>query len=372
MTDQIFTDQDVELDLEIEEMVDDVRGIVRLNQSRVQELLDVYGDENPQFPVLRVRAGETSGNGNNWPDSILTSVAEQINTNEKPGFFGHIRPADRGYVFPDPQTIWLGAVVKQEKGKPTLYVKGYNIPGTQAQKHVRSGLVKTASWMGKASGKVVNGVRMIERFALESIDWARPGAAGMDARVVAIATEMEGGDKEMDWSKVTLEELEREAPALFTLMRNKVEGEQSKVVSEMEAKVTEHEAHVTLFAKLREVLGIDDKTDVLEAVTEVVEKVDNMSAKTLKDKIGDILTSKVKNEKARSTILRLVDVSEMEGLSDDDLKTKVEGLFDSDEDIKAVVSEMSSGPAPLASGRHRGSGGNVSDSTHTRQSVKKL
>lgn len=364
MADQVFTDVPVELEFEVSEMVGDVSQVVRLNQNRVQELLDDYEDDKPQFPILRVTAGEVSGSGNHWPDSILANVAEQINSDEKPGYWGHVKPDDRGYVFPDPETLWLGATVKNESGKPVLYVKGYNIPGGRARRH-RS-LARVTSWAGKASGRVVSGVRNVEKFVLESIDWARPGSQGMNARVIAFATEMKGGEKDMaevDLSKVTLEDIKSGNPALFTLMRNQVEAELN--VSEMKDAQDQLSERDTLIDKLRKLLKIDDKADIEEAIVTMVEQVDNLGATTLKEKVATYLSEKFKGddkEKARKTLLRLLPVTEMEGLSDEDLKKKVDETLDSDEEIKEVVTEMIQAPAPLARGTRSGGGDKVGSS----------
>lgn len=136
MADTIFTDEPVSVFLDVSEMeiTEDVTEIVKLDKGRVTELLADYKDEHPQFPILRVEGG-LSGNGNNWTDKMLADIAEQINRDEKPGFWGHIPPALKGYIFPDVETLWLGAKVKTEGGKKVLYVKGYNHPESKARRH---------------------------------------------------------------------------------------------------------------------------------------------------------------------------------------------------------------------------------------------
>lgn len=338
----------VDLDIEVSEMASDAGHIVKLNKVRVQELLDEYEDEKPQFPILRIESG-VSGNGNNWPVSVLESVCEQINSDEKPGYWGHIRPEDRSYVFPDPETLWLGATIKAEGGKNVLYVKGYNLPGSKARRH-RS-LAKVTSWAGKGSGKIVNGVRMMEKFALESIDWARPGAAGMSAHVVGFATEMEGSENQVDWSKITLADIERENPSLLALMQQKVEGAHKDSITEMEADAEFGKEAKGIFEKLREALGVDEKTDLVATVTEMKEQTDNLSKTTLQDKVKGILGGKLKSTHAQAAVGRMIDVTEMEGLSDEDLASKVDEILGSDADIKAVITEMEQAPAPLPSRR---------------------
>ena len=374
----IFKDAVVELNLEVSEMETDISGVVVLDRTRVQEILNDYEDEKPQFPVLRVEAGTVSKNGNLWPEDILDSVAEQINSAEIPGFWGHIPPEQRGYVYPDPETLWLGATVKKEAGKKVLYVKGYNHPESRARKHRR--LAKVTSWMGKASGRVINGVRNVETFALESIDWARPGSNGMSARVVAWASEMEDerSDNDVDWAKITLADIQRENPALFTLMKQQVEAEQAAAVQEMKEKADKAEEQGTLLGNLRKLLKIDEEKDIIEAVTEIVTKVEDEGKKAIKDRVAAIVGKKVTDERAKATIMRLIPVSEMEALSDKDedaIKGFVEGKMKDDEDIAAVVSEMSGAPAPLSrTGDHSrdGSREKVGRSGMVRSGVTKL
>lgn len=354
----VFTDEPVQFFLEVEEMetTEDVSRIVTLDRTRVEEILKDYNDEHPQFPILRVEAG-LSGNGNNWPESVLSDIAEQINRDEKPGYWGHIPPEQRGYVFPDVETLWLGATVKTESGKKVLYVKGYNHPESRARKHRR--LAKVTSWAGKASGHVVSGVRQIEKFALESIDWARPGANGMNARVIAWATEMEGSEDEVsDLSKVTVDELRAANPSLFTLVRQEVEREQQQAVQEMKEKADRAEQADTVFTKLRKLLKIDDSKDIVEAVTEAVSRVEEISKGELKEKVLAALTGKLgdkdETKAARQTILRLFPVTEMVGKTDDEIKTAVENFLSNDDEAKVIVTEMVQPPSPLrGQGSHK-------------------
>lgn len=362
--DTVFTDEPVAFFLDVSEMevVEDVTKVVKLDKARVQEIIEDYGDEKPQFPILRVEAG-LSENGNNWPDSLLENIAEQINRDEKPGYWGHIPPDQRGYVFPDVETVWLGATVKRESGKQVLYVKGYNHPESKARRHRR--MARVTSWAGKASGKIVNGVRNIEKFALESIDWARPGANGMNARVVAWATEMEGSENGVttgvDLAKLTLDELRAANPSLFTLMKQEVEREQESAVQEMKDKAKKADEAETVFGRLRKLLGIDADKDVVEAVSEVVTKVEDIGKGELKNRIAAVLTRKLGDKaeakRAQSAIMRLIPVTEMADKTDDEIEKAVEEFLSSDEDAKAIVTEMVQAPAPLSGARRSDTGG---------------
>jgi len=350
---------DFDATMEVSEMAADAGAIVQLDPSRVQQLTEATGDEKPQFPILRVEGG-TSGNGNHWSDEILRDVAEQINKEEPVAYLGHIKPEDDGYAFPEPQTIWLKAVTRDEGGKTVLYVKGYNFPQAKIREYLRTGVTRVASWRGKAAGPVMGGVRYIKEFKLESFDWSRKGKQGMNARVVALATEMqEGSEDDVEIGKLTLTELQAANPSLVDLIKAEGKKETEATISEMEPKVEAADKAEETFKKLRDVLGIDESADIVQAVGDVVEQVENVSKKTLMEKIGEVVAGKVKGDRARSAVLRLVPVTEMEGKSDDDLKSAVEALFDSDEDIKAIVTEMEGGAGPL---RHTGSGDRMTGS----------
>jgi hypothetical protein len=340
----------LDFDAEVSEMASDAAAIVQLDPARVKSLLQATGDESPEFPILRVEGG-TSGNGNHWSDEILRDVAEQINKEEPVAYLGHIKPDDDGYAFPEPQTIWLKAKTQTEGGKEVLYVKGYNFPDARIRQYLKTGVTRAASWRGKAQGPVMGGVRYIKQFKLESFDWSRKGKAGMDARLVTVASEMEGSEKDVEIGKLTLDELQEANPSLVTLIKNQGKEEAEKTISEMEPKVEAADQADETFKKLRDVLGIDENTDIVQAVGDVVEQVDSVSKKTLREKIGEVVAGKVKGERARSAVLRLVDVTEMEGKSDEELEKAVEALFDSDEDIKAIVTEMEGGAGPLTQGR---------------------
>lgn len=361
MAKDTFTDEPVFFIFDVSEMEieDDPAKVVSLNPTRVQEMLADYGDDKPQFPILRVESG-VSDNGNNWPASLLTDIAEQINREEKPGYWGHIPPEQKGYVFPDVETVWMGAKVKKEGGKDVLYVKGYNHPNSKARRH-RS-MAKVTSWAGRASGPVVSGVRQIKSFALESIDWARPGANGMNARVVAWVSEMEG-DHEVanELATATVDELRAANPSLFTLVRQEIEREHADSVSEMKEKADKADEAETLFGKLRKLLKIDDNDSIEEAVVKVVATVDDVGKGELKDRVLTALTKHIKGDDAsqkaaRSTLLRLIPVTEMAGKTDEEIDTYVEKYLSDDEDAKVIVTEMVTGaPAPL-SGATRGQG----------------
>jgi hypothetical protein len=330
----------------VTEMEAGVEDYVPLDPKLVAEL--TQGDDNPQFPVICIESG-VSTNKFEWPHDILVDAAEQVNKLQPVGYLGHIRPEDDRYAFPPPQTKWLRAVTKKEGDKTKLYVKGYNLPEPEPiRRYVRMGLVDSTSWKGKASVQhLKGGIQRVTQFALESIDWSRKGKAAMSARLVTVAAEQEGAEEVADLSKVSIAEITAENPNLVELIKRDGAADAEAKIAEMEPAVEEVEGHRTLMTKLRELLGIDEKVDLLEAVGELQEKFTDITTKNVKERVGELLKSKVKDDDARAAVLRLIPVNEMEDLDDDALKTRVEETMEKDETVKAIVSRFS-GAAPPA------------------------
>lgn len=354
---------------------------VPLDPKTVNRIKKEMEDDNPQFPVIKVEEG-TSKNKIKWGGDILANIAEQINENQPVGYLGHIKPEDERWVLPPPQTWWLKGVTKKEGDKTVLYVKGYNLPDEPIRRYVKAGVVNSVSWHGKAAVQhMKGGIQQVKEFALESIDWSRKGKAAMSARLVTVAAEMEGEEESgvSDISKVTVAELKADNPNLYQLIVNETEAEQKEKVEELADKAKEAESHNALFAKLREVLHVDDKADILEAVTSVVTKVEEIGRKNVNERLSAILSEKIKDEDARAVVMRLMPVSEMSELDDTKLKEKVNETIDKDDSIKAIVNRFSGSPAPLKGrnvsemengGQHRYDSGKTTGNVKVRR--KKL
>lgn len=319
---------------------------VKLPKALIAELTE--DDDNPQFPVICIETG-VSANKFEWTEEVLEDAARQINEMQPVGYLGHIKPEEDRYAFPPIQTKWLKAVTKKEGNKTKLFVKGYNLPDPEPiRRYVRLGLVDSTSWKGKAAVQhLKGGVQRVTKFALESIDWSRKGKAAMSARLVTVAAEQAGkeGDEVSDLAKVTVAEITAENPNVVELIKRDAVVEANEKIAEMEPVVEEVEEHRTLMTKLRELLGIDKDADLLEAVGELQTKFTSITTKNVTERIGELLKSKIKDDKARAAVLRLIPVNEMEDLEDDALKTKVEETMEGDETIKAIVNRFQ-GTAP--------------------------
>lgn len=343
--------QEVEiLDIPISEMTEDMSAVIPLDPDLVASLIE--GDDKDikfRFPIIRVESG-VSKNKFEWTPEQLVDIAEQVNTKQPNGYLGHIKPDEERYAFPMPQTRWLKAVTKEEGGKTVLYVKGFNIPDEPIRKYIKTKAVDSTSWHGKAAVQhLKGGVQRVVEFALESIDWSRKGKSAMSAKLVTVAAEQEGKEEtDVELSKVTVAEIEAENPNLVVLIKSEARAEADKEIAEMEEKVKVADESTTVFQKMRELLGIDESADILEAVGKIQKRLDDIGKKNVRERVLELLKSKIKDDDARNTVLRLLPVNEMsEDLDEEGLKKRVDECFDTDNEIKTIVNRLGNGGGPL-------------------------
>lgn len=338
------------------EVTADVGEIVKIDSHRLDRIKAADPSEHPaKFVTVEVESG-WSNNKRHWPSKVIDSIAEQVRSSEPVGYKGHPllrKDFDKGSDYPDPQTLWLSAIsTLSEKGK-RLLVKGYNITD-QIRRELASGATRTVSICGDATMRVVKGGYEVEEFSLDSIDWARPGSAGMAGRVVALTAEMEDDDegseivKPEDIANLTEGDLRRHNPDLVTQIEGV--GEQRKE-KDMEQKVGEQEAaveaakpDVDAVAEIRKLLNLDEKANVFEAVGEVLAKA-KAGLKAEYEKTVDKLLDKVENEDVRALVKQLVgemDASTVENEEDatKQAEEKVAEILDTNPTVKKIIGEM--------------------------------
>jgi hypothetical protein len=342
------------------EFTSDPNKIVQLDPRKVERVTS--GDSDPQYVVMEAEAG-WSKNKRHWGEKVLTQISEQINAKEPVGYLGHIKEADDGYSLPDPQTIWLGSVVIRDGTSVKLLYKGYNLPGSKVRDWVPRGAVNSTSWRGEAELKPISGGYDVVAFDLETIDWSRKGKEGVATRVLSVTSEMEDGVEPKEIAALTEAELRQHAPMLIELIERKaVEGQAGKI-QEMEEEVKPVKAKADLLDQIRTKLGLDENANVVESVVAMIQKVEELGREKIKGVMDEILGEKVKDEKARALVKRLVTVNEMQtGESEDDYKKRVEKAVDDtlEEDVvKTAISEM---------GRTPGGGAALTGKTDTTRS----
>ena len=68
-------------------------------------------DDDPFFATVRIRSGKgDQGKGAEYDDSILMSLAAQINEKRPPGYKGHQDPENVEWEYREPVTAWVGAI----------------------------------------------------------------------------------------------------------------------------------------------------------------------------------------------------------------------------------------------------------------------
>lgn len=326
------------------------------------------GDTDPMFVVVRVLSETVSRNGNAYTREVLESVRDQIMEKKPDGFLGHLDDTERATKFPDPQTIWIGAkIVTDNSGQAQLIAKGYVLPGakirTYLNKSAKAGKQVSVSIYGQASRRFIRDKKHyeIDSFNLESIDWARSGAQGVEnANLLAITSESMKTRAEIIAS-ATRSELDELNPELVSEIQEEAKGE---VISEMKKEATPQpskeatEAMQTL-GEMKAKLG----DNPLEAVAEMQNDLSFASSRISEMTIDNELGERVSDPVARKVVRSMV-VAEMANakLSQEEVaqakengktiaemtaKKVVDGILETEE-AKAVIQEMIASKAPIS------------------------
>lgn len=334
--------------------------------ARAAVMREVNADD-AEFPVIRTEEG-WSGSGRLWDGDVLDSIAEQTNALEPVGHLGHIPDEQAATSMPEPQTTWLGAFTRVEKSEQkerlgemvkVLYTVGSNLPGAKVRALIKNRAVRGTSWWGRARQVPVPGKGVkIEGFKLLAIDWARKGSEGMPtSRIVAMAREMtnEGkGDKmDKELSAVTPDEFKAGNPNGYALLVSEMTKEKDAEIATLTEAVEEAEESKTMLVKLCETLGVTDPKDLLAKVNEIKQRVGDKAKASVDAAIDKLLAEKVSDPEKRPILKRLIPVGEMETKAADVKTTEevealvgemIDVVFNSDEIVKGIVSEMA---APL-------------------------
>ena len=160
-------------------------------------------DADPLFVSLPIvpEIGKVSKNGLLYDEELVTSIAEQINSNRPGGIFGHLKDEERSTSFPLPAGMWVGAV----RVGQALWAKAYIPPGA-GRDYVRNlkaigGSIATSIYGSGNYEAVSKGVRRLRDFSLESLDFAPPGRAALGYGAVPYVTAEMDSDQEIDMDK---------------------------------------------------------------------------------------------------------------------------------------------------------------------------
>jgi len=294
---------------------------------KLDELL--AGDDDPMFVTIDALSDTVSGNQRRWTSEELHNVAKQVMEKKPDGYQGHLKPDERSSKAPDAVTMWLGAKVTNHKGKNRLFIKGYVLPRAgQFKDYLRraaaAGKNVAVSVYGQAFEKWNESLKAFEisNFALESIDWARPGSEGVpNSGFLKITAEMNEG-VEMDKVEVlkttTVSEMKEHNPAVVQEIETQAQAELQSVVSEM-----------------TETLGVE-QADLSKTVSEMKTHAAELETQVAHNEVDKILGNKVSNVAARQALRKMVIGEMKDSTTLEVVQETVKTVLDSEEG-KALV-----------------------------------
>jgi hypothetical protein len=311
---------------------------VNLDELRVR-------DPNPVFVTLPIvpEVGAVSANGLLYDEALVNSIQEQINTRRPGGSFGHLKDVDRDSAFPIPEALWVGAT---RQGN-TLWAKSYIRPGA-AREYVLdlkavNGFIATSIYGKGKSEPVRAGVRRLNPFKLESLDYAPPDRAALrhgalpqvtaEMQTSAPASPVAEGEVDMDREQIIAELTANDIPATV----------REQIVAEAV------QPHVAQLTTIRETLGLDAEADLAAVIAEMQRKaVEEMQAAVQRH--IDELVSEIKIESVRGIVADLVQAHKPQTLEDADaVYATVKESANVKRMLTAQVREMTGPPAVVAS-----------------------
>lgn len=307
-------------------------------------------DDDAMFVTLPIaEIGAVSNNGLLYDDSLVATIAEQINTNRPGGIFGHIAEGERNTRFELPAGLWVGAL----RVGNTLWAKAYIPPGA-ARDYVRNlkavgGQIATSIYGKGTFEKVREGVNRLKNFALESLDFAPPARAALGYGAIPHVTSEMSQEQEAEMPDIikTVEEL---AKAKVKPISGWNPGQQEQVdeastVAELTAKAN---AQQTVIAELQQQLeGMRVERINSLIASQVAELTDWQVAtddgKAKLAKLRELLTSQIVTRMGSD--LKAERVAEMATAAWDDIKP-----------IAEMVRDALAGPAAVVNGRVQATG----------------
>ncbi len=347
----------------VAEMANDSTSAIEVpvDRDKLERYLAADPDSHPaKFVTVEIKSG-FSKSKRNWRPEILEGVAKQINEQHPVGNKGHIKKEDYDTIYPEPQTVWLGATVVRNGNQAVLRVKGYNLPGAAIRRDLQFDAVNGVSVYGKSKLRPISGGHEVVEFDLETIDWSRKNRSGMAASVVSVTAENAPGGNTVepkDVAALSEDEIRTHAPLLVKEIERKACSPLDEKIGEMTTKVEAADADADVVVKVKELLKLTDGDNVVEKITALVSKIEDTAKSEIKDFIRTLVAKKVKTERGQGLVLRLVGEMESgyDGPLDNELRTKIESDFnakiETDDDVKAVIGEM--GSFSDGSGRTRG------------------
>lgn len=309
-------------------------------------------DPDAMFVTLPIaEIGAISNNGLLYDEALVNSLEEQINTKRPGGIFGHLKEEERSTSFPLPAGLWVGAKLFGE----TLWAKSYIPPGA-VRNHMGNlkkvgGEIATSIYGKGKYERVKDGVRRLDNFRLESLDFAPPERAALGLGAVPhLTSEMETEQEPImaDKAQVIAELTLADIPAT---LRDAIVAEASKqdetqaTIAELTSTVTAKDEVISELNKQVDAFRLERLTAAIDTrVAELTDwQVTDDAGKEKLKKMRDLLKSQILTRLGSDP--KAERVAEMADAAWEDLKP-----------IAEMMRDALSGPAAIVNGKVRETG----------------
>lgn len=268
----------------------------------------VEGDTDPQFltlPIAKVNA--KSGNNRYYDEAFVTELMRQTLANKPIGLMGHLSETERATAFPKESLHWVGAI----RDGDLVWGKAYLIG--EARERVRrykaSGKMLATSIDAFASGEWDESLKAhrmsAQSLRLNQIDLAPADRAGIPdlARVPMLTTEMQDEAREGE------SEQENHMPDKLEIIQELKREDARLLPDEVRAAILESvetPPEVAQVQELRTALGVDDKANLAQIVTELVQAKEAQAKAAIQTRISELVNEGVKVESVRGLVTELV------------------------------------------------------------------
>jgi hypothetical protein len=310
-------------------------------------------DPEPMFVVVEVESG-WSASKRLWKPERLLEAVEAVNRNKPVGNLGHplLDPAKYDSDFPEPQVVWLGGAHTRKGDKLVAQFKGYVLPDAKARVLLENEAIDGVSMFGDSRMKPISGGYEVTSFSLETIDFARKGRSGMKSRIVALTGEQStrGGNQveAKDIAALSEDELRQHNPLLVREIERKSSETLETTIGEQTTTISALQPEVDILAEIKKLLKLSEGENVVEKVTNLLNQVEESARGEIKAFVQSLVEKKVKTPRGQAVVNRLIGEmhTSYDGELTPELKQQIETDFNSkienDDDIKAVIGEMSS------------------------------
>jgi hypothetical protein len=268
----------------------------------------IAGDDTPMFITLPIgKANVTSGNNRHYDEAFLQELERQTLANKPVGLMGHLSESERSTAFPPEAVHWIGAL----REGATLWGKGYIPPGPirdRIKRYKDTGRAIATSIDAFAEGvwdESIKAFRMASNsLRLNQIDIAPADRAGIPdlAAVPILTTEMKAPTQVIEQeTKPEMDKLEFINSLTADDVRLFPKEVKDAILAEQAAP-----PEVAEVQELRQVLGVDDKTDIKTLVTEMRRVQEQQRQDAIKSRITELATEGIKLEAVRGLVTELV------------------------------------------------------------------